>query len=215
MASLGVFDTVLVYNFIKRLTLPFNKWDAFKQGVINDKGDIILPPKERNPQQKKSFKVYDLMLLKLKKLLAKIPGGGSRFATFSAALFLILEDLDNKDYNLEKLEENFLKFYEEENFIELNEVTNSTSTTIQYDAPPVRNVSFQKVGNCTTFDVDFDKVWKSRLGKHPRHRYSKYIGEDEVGQQIRDYCKKNLKRTIALRNTKDGQILFLKYNGFK
>ena len=34
-----VVDLYLVYSFIRRLVTPFEKWDAFKTGVIDNKGN--------------------------------------------------------------------------------------------------------------------------------------------------------------------------------
>ena len=40
-----VVDLFLVYQFIRRLATPFNKWDAYKEGVIDDKGNILIKKK--------------------------------------------------------------------------------------------------------------------------------------------------------------------------
>ena len=86
----------MVYQFLKRLATPFKKWDAFKSGVINDKGDILIKKNKRTQEQKKSFQIFDVMILKLKRLLGKIPGGKTRIASYAAALWLIKEDWHNK-----------------------------------------------------------------------------------------------------------------------
>ena len=81
-----IVDLYLVYSFIKRLATPFKKWDAYKLGIIDDKGNILRKRKEfTTPQEKKAFGVFDLMILKLKKLLAKVPGGSTRIASYAAA----------------------------------------------------------------------------------------------------------------------------------
>ena len=92
----GVVDIFMVYQFLKRLATPFKKWDAFKSGVINDKGDILIKKNKRTQEQKKSFQIFDVMILKLKRLLGKIPGGKTRIASYAAALWLIKEDWHNK-----------------------------------------------------------------------------------------------------------------------
>lgn len=87
-----IVDLFLVYSFIKRLATPFNEWDAYKEGVIDDRGNIILPKKNRDTiKQRKSLGHFDLLVLKLKKLLEKVPGGRSRIASYAAALWLIKE----------------------------------------------------------------------------------------------------------------------------
>lgn len=84
-------DLYLVYQFIRRLALPFSQWEAFKTGVIDEKGNIIVKKPERTLEQKQSFGKFDLMIMKIKKLLAKVPGGSSKIASYMAALWLIKE----------------------------------------------------------------------------------------------------------------------------
>ena len=92
----GVVDVFMVYQFLKRLATPFEKWDAFKEGVIDKEGNIILKKNKRNQKQKKSLKIFDVMILRLKRLLGKIPGGKTRLASYAAALWLIKEDWQSR-----------------------------------------------------------------------------------------------------------------------
>lgn len=84
-------DLFMVYQFIKRLAMPFTSWKAYELGVIDDRGNIVVAKAHRTPDQKKAFGKFDLMILKLKKLLAKVPGGSSKLASYMAALWLIKE----------------------------------------------------------------------------------------------------------------------------
>ena len=102
MAGTGAVDIFLVYQFLKRLAQPFTQWDAYKQGVIDREGNIITPKNKRTQQQVRSFKVFDVMILKLKRLLGKVPGGKTRIASYAAALWLIHE------YNEQKSEDQIL-----------------------------------------------------------------------------------------------------------
>lgn len=86
-----VVDLFLVYQFVRRLATPFNKWEAYNQGIIDDKGNILIKKKDRTAKQKKAFGVFDIMVTNMKKLLAKVPGGSSRLASYAAALYLIKE----------------------------------------------------------------------------------------------------------------------------
>jgi hypothetical protein len=92
----GVVDVFMVYQFLKRLATPFEKWVAFKEGVIDKEGNIILKKNKRNQNQKKSLKIFDVMILRLKRLLGKIPGGKTRLASYAAALWLIKEDWQSR-----------------------------------------------------------------------------------------------------------------------
>ena len=62
-----VVDLFLVFNFIKRLVTPFKKWDAYKEGVIDVNGNILLRRKDFTTKaQSNSFGVFDQLILNLK-----------------------------------------------------------------------------------------------------------------------------------------------------
>jgi hypothetical protein len=112
-----VVDLFLVYQFVRRLATPFEKWDAFKLGVIDKNGNILIKKKERDAKQKKAWGVFDVMVRNMKRLLAKLPGGSSKLASYAAALFLIKEykhfsddSLLNEDITDEQLKESLLVF---------------------------------------------------------------------------------------------------------
>ena len=85
-------DLFLVYQFIRKLVTPFNKWDAYKLGIIDEKGQVLIKRKDFGRKaQKDAFGIFDVMILNLKKMLAKIPGGDSKLGSYAAALFLIKE----------------------------------------------------------------------------------------------------------------------------
>ena len=42
-------DLFVTYRFLKLLTTPFEKTEAFKLGIIDDKGNRILQPKSTKP----------------------------------------------------------------------------------------------------------------------------------------------------------------------
>ena len=87
-----VVDLFLVFQFIRKLVTPFNKWPAFEQGIIDEKGDILIKRKQFTKKaQRQAFGVFDQMILNIKKLLAKLPGGSSRLGSYAAALWLIKE----------------------------------------------------------------------------------------------------------------------------
>ena len=85
-------DLFLVYRFIRQLTKSFVDWDAYKEGIIDKDGNILTKRKNLKTQkERKAFGIFDIMVLNLKKLLAKIPGGSSKLASYAAALWLIRE----------------------------------------------------------------------------------------------------------------------------
>lgn len=189
-------DTYLVYSFIKRLVAPFTSWKAYKLGVIDENGNILIPSKNRTTKQKESLGVFDLMVLNMKKILAKIPGGSSKFATYSAALYLIKEE------NIENISED--KF---------------TEFMLSLDEEVVNNVGGGHIAGTNrddafmgskVFKVKGEVVDKSRKGRKKYSRYTKYVGDDAVGKEIKKYALKYPKKDIALQDTRTNEIVFLR-----
>ena len=90
MAGKSVIDTIFVFRILRKLTMKYEKWDAFKTGVIDKKGKILVKKKERDKKQKASFNMLDRLVWNLKRLISKVPGG-AKFGTYVAALMLIKE----------------------------------------------------------------------------------------------------------------------------
>ena len=86
----------VIYTIIKKLTLPFTEWNAYKSGLIDENGNFIVPRNKRTKEQNDSLTLADLYCLNMKKLLMKIPGGNSRLATYGAALYLLKEQNTNE-----------------------------------------------------------------------------------------------------------------------
>jgi hypothetical protein len=58
--------------------------------------------------------------------------------------------------------------------------------------------------------VDMDRVHNARFGKASRyHRWSKYVGEDETGQAIRNHAV-STKRDIILKDQTTGTMSYLR-----
>ena len=88
----GVTDLFLVYQFVRRLATPFSEWKAFEQDIIDADGNILKSRKTlRTREEKNAFGVFDVMILNIKKMLEKIPGGKTKLASYAAALYLIRE----------------------------------------------------------------------------------------------------------------------------
>lgn len=85
----GIFDTVLTYQFIKKLTTPFNQMPAYTYNLIDDKGNFLKDRNKFTSQEKQVLGLFDVMVINLKKLLAKLPGGASRLGTIAATMLLL------------------------------------------------------------------------------------------------------------------------------
>lgn len=114
--SKGVVDLAAVYMFIKRLVTPFDQWDAYKTGVIDENGKVLVRKNQRTQEQSQSWGYFDRLVGNLKKLLAKVPGGKTRLGSFAAALLLIREQNIDPD-DLVNLQEKLEYYLEEARFL--------------------------------------------------------------------------------------------------
>jgi len=98
----------LVYRILRRLTQPFTEWEAYNQGVIDAEGNILKKFNDRRTEaEKESFTKFDLLVLKLKKLLGTLPFGKTKIASYAAALWFLKEQRNLTEDNLQ---EEFEKF---------------------------------------------------------------------------------------------------------
>ncbi len=72
-------------------------------------------------------------------------------------------------------------------------------------------VETEEFGGKKVFVVSPKKYWDSRMGKSRYNRYEKYVGNDKLGEAIRQYGKENPKSPIILKNSDTGAMLYLKY----
>jgi hypothetical protein len=72
-------------------------------------------------------------------------------------------------------------------------------------------VETEEFGSKKVFVVSPDRYWNSRLGKSRYNRYEKYVGNDKLGEAIRQYGITNPNSPIILKNSETGAMLYLKY----
>ena len=107
MAS-KVADLILVYQFLKRLTTPFNETPAFDLGIIDERGNRIKSKELKTTEEKNAYGYFDRLVFNVKKLLERLPGGKNRLASYAAALFLIKEaHKPEREYTTKDLQEGF------------------------------------------------------------------------------------------------------------
>jgi len=96
-------NTYMTYVFIKKLTTPFEDWPAFSLGLIDKNGKVLKARRNMTDDERADFPLFDLMVLNLKKLIAKLPAGDNRIATFGAALFLLKDGIKLREDEIKSL----------------------------------------------------------------------------------------------------------------
>ena len=89
-------DLYIVYQFLKRLTTPFEEWKAYDLGVIDKKGRVLIPRDKLSKEQAQYWTYFDLLVSNIKKLIAAIPAGNQKLANMVMALYLTKEYKDQK-----------------------------------------------------------------------------------------------------------------------
>ena len=106
-------DLVYTIRFLKLLVTPFEKLGAFKAGIIDKDGNkivktggpfLVLKVDNRNAYAT-HYTSFIRLVINLKKLMAKVPGGKSVIARYGAALLLIKEDGDLSDKQINMIHE--------------------------------------------------------------------------------------------------------------
>ena len=119
-------DLFVTYRFLKLLTTPFEKTDAFKLGIIDANGHRIKLPKSSKPavelttsELKNSYTILHKLIFNIKKLFAKVPGLRTKVGTYAAALFLLKDTFKEHVEDPDMFEKEFIKYLKENN-IELD-----------------------------------------------------------------------------------------------
>ena len=96
-------DLAYTFRFIRMLVMDWKNWDAYKEGLIDENGKRIKSVKMDTDAKKSSYTTFIRLCANVKRLLSKVPGGGSKLGSFAAALFLIKEKYNLTDNHLDKI----------------------------------------------------------------------------------------------------------------
>ena len=115
-------DLFVTYRFLKLLTTPFEKTDAFKFGIIDEKGNRIKKPKSSLPavdlnttEMKNSYTILHKLVFNIKKIFGKVPGLRTKVGTYAAALFLLKDTFKESVDDPDIFEKEFMKYLKENN----------------------------------------------------------------------------------------------------
>ena len=117
-------DLFVTYRFIKLLTTPFEKTDAFKLGIIDQDGNRIRKPNSSQvevelttSQLKNSYTILHKLVFNIKKIFSKLPILKTKIGTYAAALFLLKDTFKEHMQDPDIFEKEFMKFLKENNVV--------------------------------------------------------------------------------------------------
>jgi len=141
---MSIIDVIVAYKFIQILSTPWKSMDAYKQGIINDKGTILIPRSQLKTSAQKSAypSVFYTLCWNIKRILEKV-GLGQNIAGFLSALYLLKEkvkEIKTSKEAWDKIQNSAMQMLEErghaEEFLFLKE---STTDTVMYPGEYVVN----------------------------------------------------------------------------
>ncbi len=92
-------DLGYTFRFIRMMVMNWKDWDAYKEGIIDENGKRNRNVKLDTDAKKSAYTPFIRLAANIKRLIANIPGGGSKLGSFASALYLIKEkfNLTEKD----------------------------------------------------------------------------------------------------------------------
>ena len=123
-------DLFVTYRFLKLLTTPFEKQDAFKLGIIDKDGNRIKQPNSTRPavplattELKNSYTILHKLVFNIKKIFSKVPGLRTKVGTYAAALFLLKDTFKESVSDPDMFEKEFMKYLKEQGVELDNEIS--------------------------------------------------------------------------------------------
>ncbi len=107
----SVVDIYVAYKFVKILSTPWEKTDAFKLGIIDKKGKILKKRKNlKSGEEKAAYTIFHTLIWNMKKLLDKLPPTRTRIGSFVAALWMLKEYTSARVQDQTLIERTFVKY---------------------------------------------------------------------------------------------------------
>lgn len=206
-----VVDLFTVYQLVKRLVTPFDHWDAFRLGVIDDKGNILISKAHRTAEQLSSLRLIDVVARNLKRMLAVVPGGSSRLASIAAAMMLMKEGYDQFVNEDMKVDHQITTMLSEEMVSAGAGAIDGIGIGPRGEPGVTKKQQYHyKIGNRTAvFPIDTTRYYQTMWGKHPRKTYKTFVSDDDIGNAIREYGRTNTSDHIALQDKSSGAMQWL------
>jgi len=119
MASPAI-DAFITFRFLKLLVTPFDKTEAYKLGIIDERGKVLRKYRTlERIEERQAYTILHRLVFNIKKLIEKVPGGKSRLASYAAALFLIKEHVkEYQDTDGQLVEKEFYKYLKDNELLE-------------------------------------------------------------------------------------------------
>ena len=158
MANRAV-DLVITYRVVKLLVTPFEKQDAFKQGIIDKDGNVLKKYKTLQTRaEKKSYTILHRFVFNLKRILKRV-GLGGKLGTFAVALATLLREDKNYVEQKSLIESAVISYLKETK--QYDDLLNEQGEVISIDEEPITNcfgVDVYEVDNKLVSENEYAKT---------------------------------------------------------
>ena len=119
---MGATDIFIAYKFIKILSTPWEKTDAYKLGIIDKDGNYLKKQRDlKTSKEKLASNIFTRLVWNVKKILRKIPLGKTTIASLATALYLIREEAEKVGADGHLVEMAFIEHVDETYGIDIRE----------------------------------------------------------------------------------------------
>lgn len=160
-----VIDNMIAYRVLSMLVRPFNETDAYKLGIIDAEGKLLIKPKDFDTvDQKEAYTYLDRLAFNLKRLIGKMPGGENRLKNMVAALYLIKESYPSRKLVAQQQVDDVLRYLENgvcfaeeqimvERFLQEDAPVNVTGAAVSTDIPVKKKAKIARRKEVVNVDV--------------------------------------------------------------
>ena len=107
-------DLLIRYKVIRTLVTPFEKMQAFKRGIIDKDGKVLIKMKDVKGGDRKHYTILHRFVFNLKRILKKV-GLGSRLGSFGVALALLIKEDKSYINHKDAIESAVVTYLKEQN----------------------------------------------------------------------------------------------------
>jgi len=109
-------DLFVTYRFLKLLVTPWEKQEAYKEGIIDKNGKTLIKARDLTKEsQRAAFTLLHRLVFNCKRIMSKIPLVRTQLGTYATALFLLKEH-----YKVDINEPQVTKYLMENNMVEFD-----------------------------------------------------------------------------------------------
>jgi hypothetical protein len=131
-------DMLITYRVVKMLVTPFEKTQAYKLGIIDEKGKNLIPMRKVQGSAQKHYTILNRFVFNIKKIMRRV-GLGGRLGSFGATLALLIKEDKNYLQHKDAIESAVITYLKEENLYDeiLNESRDIPNIPYDWELKPV------------------------------------------------------------------------------